>query len=152
MPECEVNIATVHRLLEIVDRLDGDNRLPKRSTPQDAVASQAIVRSVLLLGLMREGSSSRCPDVIVFGSLHYDIMVEAPNGRARARPSPVILAAEIRRQGRQPGRRGGKAGVAKRMVGAVGDDDFRPRLLANLGPAASTTVSCGSRCRRASAA
>jgi sugar phosphate isomerase/epimerase len=46
--ECEVNIATVRRLLAIADRLDGDNRLGEALGRQDAVASQAIVNELLI--------------------------------------------------------------------------------------------------------
>ena len=46
--ECEVNIATVRRMLEIVDRLEGDNRLAEAINLQDAVASQAIVQEAIL--------------------------------------------------------------------------------------------------------
>jgi xylose isomerase len=46
--ECEVNIATVRRLLAIADRLDKDNRLENAIERQDAVASQAIVNEMLL--------------------------------------------------------------------------------------------------------
>jgi xylose isomerase len=46
--ECEVNIATVRRMLKIVDRLDGDNRLAEAIALQDAVASQAIVQEAIL--------------------------------------------------------------------------------------------------------
>ena len=46
--ECEVNIATVLRMLDIVDRLDGDNRLAEAINLQDAVASQAIVQEAIL--------------------------------------------------------------------------------------------------------
>ena len=46
--ECEVNIATVRRLMAAADRLDGDNRLGDAIERQDAVASQAIVNEALL--------------------------------------------------------------------------------------------------------
>jgi xylose isomerase len=46
--ECEVNIATVRRMLKIVDRLEGDNRLAEAIALQDAVASQAIVQEAIL--------------------------------------------------------------------------------------------------------
>lgn len=45
--ECEANIATVHRMLRVVDRLDGDRRLADATARQDAVAAQAIVRDAL---------------------------------------------------------------------------------------------------------
>jgi sugar phosphate isomerase/epimerase len=46
--ECEANIATVNRLLEIADRLDVDNRLGEALARQDAVASQRIVNEALI--------------------------------------------------------------------------------------------------------
>ena len=51
--ECEMNIATVRRLLEIADQLDSDNRLGEALGRQDAVASQAIVNE-FLIGLAPE--------------------------------------------------------------------------------------------------
>jgi len=45
--ECEVNIATVTRMFEAVDRLDGDNRLETAIAAQDAVEAQAIVQAAL---------------------------------------------------------------------------------------------------------
>lgn len=46
--ECAVNIATVRRLMEVVDRLEGDNGLTDAVARQDAVASQAIVNAALM--------------------------------------------------------------------------------------------------------
>ena len=46
--ECEVNIGTVKRMLQIVDRLDGDNRLAAATERQDAVSAQAIVQEAML--------------------------------------------------------------------------------------------------------
>ncbi|CCV15102.1 TIM barrel protein [Mesorhizobium sp. STM 4661] len=46
--ECEVNIATVKRMLRIVDRLERDNRLSAAVDRQDAVASQAIIQEAML--------------------------------------------------------------------------------------------------------
>ncbi|RUW50445.1 hypothetical protein EOA32_19270 [Mesorhizobium sp. M1A.F.Ca.ET.072.01.1.1] len=46
--ECEVNIATVKRMLRVVERLERDNRLAAALDGQDAVASQAIVHEILL--------------------------------------------------------------------------------------------------------
>lgn len=48
--ECEANIATVRRLLNVADRLDGDNRLGLAQQRQDAVASQGIVNAALMGG------------------------------------------------------------------------------------------------------
>lgn len=46
--ECEVNIATVKRMLGVVERLDKDNRLSSAIDRQDAVATQAIVQEAML--------------------------------------------------------------------------------------------------------
>lgn len=46
--ECETNIATVKRMLSVVDRLDRDNRLAAAMDLQDAVATQAIVSELML--------------------------------------------------------------------------------------------------------
>ena len=47
--ECEVNIATVKRMLRVVDRLDRDNRLFAHAIDrQDAVTSQAIIQEAML--------------------------------------------------------------------------------------------------------
>jgi xylose isomerase len=46
--ECEANIATVNRLIAIVDRLDGSNQLSEAMASQDAVASQRIVNTALI--------------------------------------------------------------------------------------------------------
>lgn len=73
------------------------------------------------------------PAVIVVGSLHYDIVVDAPN---RPRKGETIAG-----RGWAPkfGGKGGNQAVAARrqgvptaMVGAVGDDSFGPALLAGL--------------------
>ncbi|RWK59110.1 ribokinase [Mesorhizobium sp.] len=73
------------------------------------------------------------PLVTVFGSLHYDIMVEAPD---RPRKGETVTG-----HAWQPkcGGKGGnqavsvaRAGVRSAMIGAVGDDDFGRALLDNL--------------------
>lgn len=46
--ECEVNIATVTRMLRVVDRIDQDNRLSAAIGRQDAVTSQAIIQEIML--------------------------------------------------------------------------------------------------------
>jgi xylose isomerase len=46
--ECEVNIATVKRMLKVVDRLEQDNRLAEAIGRQDAVSSQAILQEAML--------------------------------------------------------------------------------------------------------
>jgi xylose isomerase len=45
--ECETNIATVHRMLALVDGLEADNRLSAAIAGQDAVAAQAIVQQAM---------------------------------------------------------------------------------------------------------
>lgn len=45
--ECETNIATVGKMLRIVERLDADNRLSAAIAQQDAVATQSIVQDVM---------------------------------------------------------------------------------------------------------
>jgi xylose isomerase len=42
--ECEANIATVSRMLEVIDRLDADNALAACLDHQDAIGSSAIIR------------------------------------------------------------------------------------------------------------
>ena len=80
----------------------------------------------------KDGSAS-APAVIVVGSLHYDIMVDAPD---RPRKGETIAG-----RGWSPkfGGKGGNQAVAARrqgvptaMVGAVGDDSFGAALLAGL--------------------
>ena len=80
----------------------------------------------------KDGSASP-PAVIVVGSLHYDIMVDAPD---RPRKGETIAG-----RGWSPkfGGKGGNQAVAARrqgvptaMVGAVGDDSFGAALLAGL--------------------
>lgn len=46
--ECEVNIKTVKRMLNVVDRLEQDNRLAGAIDRQDAVSAQAIIQEVML--------------------------------------------------------------------------------------------------------
>ena len=46
--ECAVNIATVRRLMAVVDRLEADNQLSDAVARQDAVASQSIVNAALV--------------------------------------------------------------------------------------------------------
>jgi xylose isomerase len=45
--ECEVNIATVGRMMKVVDRLEADNRLSDAIARQDAVSAQAIVQELM---------------------------------------------------------------------------------------------------------
>ena len=46
--ECEVNIQTVKRMLNVVDRLEQDNRLSGAIDRQDAVSAQAIIQELML--------------------------------------------------------------------------------------------------------
>ena len=48
--ECEANIATVQRMLALVERLDADNALGEALARQDAVAGHRIVQQALLGG------------------------------------------------------------------------------------------------------
>jgi ribokinase len=80
-----------------------------------------------------EVASASPPAVIVVGSLHYDIMVDAPN---RPRKGETITG---RSWAPKFGGKGGNQAVAARrqgvstaMVGAVGDDSFGAALLAGL--------------------
>ena len=45
--ECAVNIATVNRLMQVVDRLESSNSLEQAMGEQDAVTAQAIVQAAL---------------------------------------------------------------------------------------------------------
>lgn len=72
-------------------------------------------------------------DVVVFGSLHMDIMVEAPD---RPRKGETLAG---RSWALKPGGKGGnqaveaaRAGARTALVGAVGLDDFGRALVANL--------------------
>lgn len=77
--------------------------------------------------------NSASPSVVVFGSLHYDIMVHGP---ARPRKGETVTGD---RWHPKCGGKGGnqavsaaKTGVATSMVGAVADDDFGHALTDNL--------------------
>lgn len=73
------------------------------------------------------------PLVTVFGSLHYDIMVDSPD---RPRKGETLAgSAWFPKCGGKGGNQAvaaAKAGVAAAMIGAVGNDDFGRALLANL--------------------
>ena len=73
------------------------------------------------------------PLVTVFGSLHYDIMVDSPD---RPRKGETLAgSAWFPKCGGKGGNQAvavAKAGIAVAMIGAVGDDDFGRALLANL--------------------
>ncbi|MDX8479832.1 PfkB family carbohydrate kinase [Mesorhizobium sp. VK24D] len=78
-------------------------------------------------------NTAPCPVVVAVGSLHYDIMVDAPD---RPRKGETVTGFGWRPKF---GGKGGnqavaaaRAGADVRMVGAIGDDDFGRFLLANL--------------------
>ena len=71
--------------------------------------------------------------VVVVGSLHHDIMVEAPD---RPRKGETVAGYSWRPKfggkGGNQARAAAAAGAQVRMVGAVGDDDFGRFLLKGL--------------------
>ncbi|MER9615823.1 ribokinase [Mesorhizobium sp. M0207] len=73
------------------------------------------------------------PLVTVFGSLHYDIMVEAPD---RPRKGETVTGhawhPKCGGKGGNQAVSAARAGVHAAMIGAVGDDDFGRALLDNL--------------------
>ncbi|MER9305319.1 ribokinase [Mesorhizobium sp. M0293] len=73
------------------------------------------------------------PLVTVFGSLHYDIMVDAPD---RPRKGETVAGhawhPKCGGKGGNQAASAARAGVRAAMIGAVGDDDFGRALLANL--------------------
>jgi len=73
------------------------------------------------------------PLVTVFGSLHYDIMVDSPD---RPRKGETLAgSAWFPKCGGKGGNQAvaaARAGVPAAMIGAVGDDDFGRALVANL--------------------
>ncbi|MER9292451.1 ribokinase [Mesorhizobium sp. M0491] len=73
------------------------------------------------------------PLVTVFGSLHYDIMVDAPD---RPRKGETVTGhawhPKCGGKGGNQAVSAARAGVRAAMIGAVGDDDFGWALLANL--------------------
>ena len=73
------------------------------------------------------------PAVVVFGSLHYDIIVKGP---ARPRKGETVTGSAWNPacggKGGNQAVSAAKAGVRSAMIGAVGDDDFGQTLLDNL--------------------
>jgi ribokinase len=73
------------------------------------------------------------PAVVVFGSLHYDIIVKGP---ARPRKGETVTGSAWNPacggKGGNQAVSAAKAGVRSVMIGAVGDDEFGGALLANL--------------------
>jgi xylose isomerase len=45
--ECEANIVTVETMLEVIDRIDANNGLPKAVAAQDGIAAQRIVQQCM---------------------------------------------------------------------------------------------------------
>ena len=76
---------------------------------------------------------STTPLVAVFGSLHYDIMVDAPD---RPRKGETVTGhawhPKCGGKGGNQAVSAARAGARSAMIGAVGDDDFGRALLANL--------------------
>jgi len=74
------------------------------------------------------------PSVVVFGSLHYDIMVQGP---ARPRKGETVTGdswhPKCGGKGGNQAVSAAKTGIATSMVGAVADDDFGHALTDNLG-------------------
>lgn len=80
------------------------------------------------------GESTRAPPaVVVVGSLHYDITVDAPD---RPRKGETVTgrswAPKFGGKGGNQAAAARRQGVATAMVGAVGDDDFGTALLGGL--------------------
>jgi ribokinase len=73
------------------------------------------------------------PDVVVFGSLHLDIMVQAP-GRPRLGETMVGQGWSLREGGKGGNQavEAARHGARTAMVGAVGADDFGHRLIGHL--------------------
>jgi ribokinase len=73
------------------------------------------------------------PKVVVLGSLHYDIIVDAP-GRPRKGETVTgrSWAPKCGGKGGNQAVAAAKAGVVTSMIGAVGSDEFGDALLANL--------------------
>ncbi|UVK56514.1 ribokinase [Mesorhizobium sp. AR02] len=76
---------------------------------------------------------STAQQVTVFGSLHYDIMVDAPD---RPRKGETVTGhawhPKCGGKGGNQAVSAARAGARSAMIGAVGDDDFGRALLANL--------------------
>ncbi len=80
-----------------------------------------------------EAPVAMTPSVVVVGSLHYDIMVDAPD---RPRKGETVAgngwAPKFGGKGGNQALAARRQGIATTMVGAVGDDDFGAALLAGL--------------------
>ncbi len=84
-------------------------------------------------GKTREGAEMEAPGIVVVGSLHYDLIVDAPH---RPRKGETVTGRSLNRK---CGGKGGnqavaaaRCGVATTFVGAVGDDAFGDALLSGL--------------------
>ncbi len=77
--------------------------------------------------------TAQSPEVVVFGSLHLDIMVQAP-GRPRLGETMVGQGWSLKEGGKGGNQavEAARHGARTAMVGAVGDDDFGRRLLGHL--------------------
>jgi ribokinase len=77
--------------------------------------------------------TGQSPEVVVFGSLHLDIMVQAP-GRPRLGETMVGQGWSLKEGGKGGNQavEAARHGARTAMVGAVGDDDFGERLLGHL--------------------
>lgn len=77
--------------------------------------------------------TSKDPAVVVFGSLHYDIIVKGP---ARPRKGETVTGSawhpDCGGKGGNQAVSAAKQGVPSAMIGAVADDQFGAALLANL--------------------
>lgn len=77
--------------------------------------------------------SSASPSVVVFGSLHYDIMVQGP---ARPRKGETVTGdswhPKCGGKGGNQAVSAAKTGITTSMIGAVADDDFGHALTDNL--------------------
>lgn len=77
--------------------------------------------------------SSASPSVVVFGSLHYDIMVQGP---ARPRKGETVTGdswhPKCGGKGGNQAVSAAKTGIATSMIGAVANDDFGQALTDNL--------------------
>src|SRR6476659_1464211 len=90
-------------------------------------------------------TSSGKPVIVVVGSLHYDIMVDAPDRPRKGETvSGFAWRPKFGGKGGNQAIAAAKAGGEVRMAGAVGDDDFGRFLLEKLVAAGvdASRVSC----------
>jgi ribokinase len=83
--------------------------------------------------ILQDGTNRTSPAVIVVGSLHYDIMVDAPD---RPRKGETVTgrswAPKFGGKGGNQAAAAQRQGIATAMIGAVGNDAFGTALLAGL--------------------